>query len=90
MRLIDADALEREGWSLCRTFEKDKTTMVYEVKKPYDFPTIEERKRSTWIDYTEDGYVECPFCHSATNCDGNKADLHFCFWCGADMKGEEE
>ena len=25
-----------------------------------------------WIDYTKDGYVECPYCHSATNCDGNK------------------
>ena len=40
-----------------------------------------------WIDYTEDGYVECPYCHSATNCDGNKDELHFCFSCGADMRG---
>ena len=44
MRLIDADALEREGWSLHRTFQKDNVTMVYEMKKPYDFPAIEERK----------------------------------------------
>lgn len=48
-----------------------------------------ERKRGEWIDYTEDGYVECPFCHSATNCDGNKDELHFCFSCGADLKGED-
>ena len=47
-----------------------------------------ERKKGKWIDYTEDGYVECPFCHSATNCDGNKDELHFCFSCGADMRGE--
>ena len=47
------------------------------------------RKTGKWIDYTEDGYVECPFCHSATNCDGNKEELHFCFSCGADMRGEE-
>ena len=47
-----------------------------------------ERKTGKWIDYTEDGYVECPFCHSATNCDGNKEELHFCFSCGADMRGE--
>ena len=39
---------------------------------------------------TEDGYVECPFCHSATNCDGNKDELHFCFSCGADMRGEKD
>lgn len=49
-----------------------------------------ERKRGEWIDYTEDGYVECPFCHSATNCDGNKDELHFCFSCGADMRGEKD
>ena len=45
-----------------------------------------ERKKGKWIDYTEDGYVECPFCHNATNCDGNKDELHFCFSCGADMR----
>lgn len=47
-KLIDADALEREGWSLCRTFQEDKDTMVYEVKKPSDFPTIKERT-GKWI-----------------------------------------
>lgn len=49
-----------------------------------------DRQRGEWIDYTEDGYVECPFCHSATNCDGNKDELHFCFSCGADMRGEQD
>ena len=46
---------------------------------------VRENVRGEWIDCTEDGYVECPFCHSATNCDGNKDELHFCFSCGADM-----
>lgn len=49
----------------------------------------EERKTGKWIDYAEDGYVECPFCHSATNCDGNIEELHFCFSCGAMMEGEQ-
>lgn len=49
-----------------------------------------ERKKGRWIDYTDEGYVECPFCHSATNCDDNKDELHFCFSCGADMRGESE
>ena len=53
-------------------------------------PAQPERKRGKWIDYTDEGYVECPFCHSATNCDGNKDELHFCFSCGADMRGEQE
>ena len=50
----------------------------------------EKRKKGKWIDCMEDGYVECPFCHSATNCDGNKEELHFCFSCGAEMRGEED
>lgn len=41
-----------------------------------------------WIDHVQDGYVECPFCHSATNCDDNISELHFCFSCGARMEGE--
>jgi hypothetical protein len=57
----------------------------------YNLPSAQsERKKGEWIDYTEDGYVECPFCHSATNCDGNKDELHFCFSCGADMRGEQD
>ena len=49
-----------------------------------------ERKKGRWIDYSDEGYVECPFCHSATNCDGNKDELHFCFSCGADLRGEQD
>ena len=49
-----------------------------------------ERKKGKWIDYSDEGYVECPFCHSDTNCDGNKDELHYCFSCGADMRGKEE
>ena len=55
MRLIDVDALESEGWLLCKTFQKDKSTMVHEVKKPSDFPTIEERKTGKWIYGENDG-----------------------------------
>lgn len=51
--------------------------------------TQPEPKKGTWVDYSEDGFVECPFCGSATNCDGNKEELHFCFSCGADMRGEK-
>lgn len=40
-RLIDADALEKEGWFLSRNRQVDSKTMVYEVKKPTEFPIIE-------------------------------------------------
>ena len=40
-------------------------------------------KRGKWIDYTDEGFVECPFCHSATTCEDNIDELKFCFSCGA-------
>jgi len=48
-----------------------------------------ERKTGKWISYIEDGYLECPFCGAATNCDGDESELHFCFSCGAQMEGVE-
>lgn len=51
---------------------------------------LEERPQGEWIDHSDEGYVECPFCHEATNCDDNKEELHFCFNCGADMRGDVE
>lgn len=41
MRLIDADALERDGWYLCRNVQVDKHTMEYQTKKPTFFTTME-------------------------------------------------
>lgn len=53
------------------------------------FPAADvvERKIGKWITYLEDGFVECPFCHSATNCDGEVSELHYCFNCGAELDG---
>ena len=48
---------------------------------------VVERKVGRWISYIEDGYLECPFCGAATNCDGDESELHFCFSCGAKMEG---
>ena len=52
-------------------------------------PSVQPQK-GKWIDYSDEGYVECPFCHSATNCDGNKDELHYCFSCGAELRGEQD
>ena len=49
----------------------------------------QEPRKGHWIDHSDEGYVECSECGSATNCDGNIADLHFCFSCGAEMESEE-
>lgn len=49
----------------------------------------QSERKGKWIDYSEDGYVECPFCHSATNCDDNIEELHFCFSCGARLEVQD-
>ena len=51
MRPIDADALENMGYELHRTYRKDANTMVYEVKKIADVPTIEAGPK--WIPCSE-------------------------------------
>jgi hypothetical protein len=64
--------------------EKDAETRLMSL------PNVVERKTGKWINYLEDGFVECPFCHSATNCDGDIAELHYCFNCGAKLEGDED
>ena len=49
MRLIDADALEKEGWSLHRTVRVDKYTSEYQVKQIAKVPTIEPEQAGKWI-----------------------------------------
>ena len=51
-----------------------------------------QEKTGHWIDHSEEGFVECSECGSATNCNGDINELHFCFSCGAKMddRGREE
>lgn len=51
---------------------------------------VVERMAGKWINYLEDGFVECPFCHCATNCDGDISELHYCFNCGDKLEGDED
>ena len=52
---------------------------------------VKERPHGEWIDHSEDeGYLECPICGYLTNCEGNKEELHYCWNCGAYMRGGRE
>lgn len=51
MRAIDADALEKEGWSLHRTIRVDENTEEYQTKPLRKVPTIEAQQR--WIPCSE-------------------------------------
>lgn len=95
MRPIDADVLENMGYELHRTYRKDATTMVYEVKKIADVPTIEAEpvRRGRWI---HDGYdfqhgndwIHCSECGKRGI--NVPADLtNYCPNCGARMEEEE-
>lgn len=49
------------------------------------------RPQGKWIDHSDDEeYVECPICGHLTNCEGNVDELHYCWNCGAKMKGGAE
>jgi hypothetical protein len=56
------------------------------------FKALEERPQGEWLDYSEEyGYIECPFCGSATTCEDNIDELHYCWNCGAHLqKGGKE
>ena len=47
---------------------------------------LAQRPEGEWIDYSEDGYVECPFCEHSTTCEDNIDELHYCWNCGAYMR----
>ena len=105
MYLIDADALEREGWYINRIIQTSKTAMEYQTKKPTEFPAIEpERENGEWeeIEVIPEAYdiagvktwaskMRCNQCGFTTFAiEGRFAQYNFCPNCGADMRGEQD
>lgn len=86
-RYIDAEKLEKDGWSVSRIYQQDAKTMIYEIKKITDFPTADvvESKRGKW----KLGY--CSECDYYWGKDAPIANVpNYCPNCGAEMKGENE
>lgn len=94
-RLIDADALERDGWEMRRIVRISKDEMELQTRKPTDFPAIEDaptiepqRMRGKWIG-GELG--RCSVCGH----EGDASDIWngckgmFCPNCGSDMRETE-
>lgn len=87
---IDALARQKDKTAKGEIGSFYNTIIQHDIDVIVELPSAQsERKKGEWIDYTDDGYVECPFCHSATNCDDNIDELHFCFSCGAEMRRGE-
>ena len=83
MMLIDADALEKDGWYLCRTVQVDKNMMEYQTKKPTAFKVLEVvrcKNCKHWYSDADTG-MACEFTNMGQPKDG------FCNW--AEMRSNE-
>ena len=93
-RYIDADFLEKEGWSLHRTYHKDKATIVYEVKAISEINTADVRENVHGEWRTTDAFPHwlcCTKCYKRLVPNVNWVDeynipTNFCPNCGADMR----
>ena len=90
-RYIDAEKLEKKGWSASRTYPQDAHTMVYETKKMTAFPTADvvERKRGKWLNKFVDGLGYNGLEFECSECGKRSAGRsNYCAYCGAQMKSE--
>ena len=72
MRAIDADSLNNYKFGenlMASSYADGWDDAIDAIMK--DAPTIDERQEGEWIDQSDEGFVECPFCHCATTCDDN-------------------
>ena len=63
---------------------------VHAVGYREGYKDAQKQKSGKWVDYSDEGYVECPFCGHATNCEDDIDELHYCFYCGAKMESEDK
>lgn len=90
MHLIDAVALEREGWYLNRIIQTDKNAMEYQTKKPTEFPAIEpERKTGEWLPDETGWEFCCSECGYSVMFGGETNTFKYCPECGAKMEETE-
>ncbi len=93
-KYIDADMLEKDGWNMQRIRQVSSTEMVYETKKPTDFPVADvvEVKHGRWVDMwfcsNYSGYdygMNCSVCGKPMHRQLAEKMPPFCPNCGASM-----
>lgn len=91
-KYIDADKLEKDGWSMVRIRQASPTEMVYETKKPTDFPAadVAEVQHGKWkykpaLPNVMFGFYVCSEC-GATSWAGSSP---YCPNCGKKMMKED-
>lgn len=83
-KYIDADKLEKDGWSMQRIRQASPTEMVYETKKPTDFPAadVEKVRHGHWFCEKGDCFPKCSVCGQYH---GTVYEHYYCPICGAKM-----
>ena len=100
MRLIDADALQKEFEELASNQWNQETGTSWAngfaeaAERVADAPTVDavERKRGEWIKQMDEQawWYECSVFgdYPLKNAFGHESLSRFCPWCGAEMRGE--
>ena len=96
-KYLDADKLEKDGWSMQRIRQASPTEMIYETKKPTDFPAADVVKvrHGKWIYRGDRGRFpacECSVCGNVENADWTILgdNVNYCPNCRAKMMNEDE
>lgn len=92
-KYINANKLEKDGWSMQRIRKASPTEMVYETKKPTDFPAADviEMRCGKWRYKPAPpnalfGFYVCSECGAVSYASASR----YCPDCGAKMTREEE
>lgn len=92
-KYIDADRLEKDGWSIVRIRQASPTEMVYETKKPTDFPAADvvEVRHGHWKHLGGDEWF-CTTCGHVITTEGSWEQpwQKYCEECGAKMMSDDE
>jgi len=90
MRLIDADALEEQGWIMHRNVVINPQTMEWQTKKPAEFPTIDAVPvvHGEWVIDLRGNWA-CSICGNDPY-HYNMENMNYCPNCGAKMDGERK
>lgn len=91
-KYIDADRLEKDGWSMQRTYKSSATEMVCEMKNPTDFPAADvvEVRHGRWEHVWGDEW-RCTACAHIITTEGSweRPRQKYCEECGAKMDEEK-
>jgi hypothetical protein len=90
VRLIDVEPLDCLAWKDGEHGTTFDDGVLWVLEKIAELPAIQpERKKGKWIEYNATGKKQW-MCSECCAEEKNPKVARFCYWCGADMRGEED